>query len=147
MLMWIFKIALKGLLLLISSIYAFLPTKYTLKFPRLKVITLISAILLAIWIIGEEIVTYHNYSYAIVAEDGNISKSRNFEYSIKKITYEGNPAYIIENKWDKDNLYIKSDKATTVEKVSSIDGIRIIFIGSGAGDPIISTGFEVEIRK
>ena len=82
-----------------------------------------------------------------MTENGGIAKSKNFEYSIKKIKYEGNPAYIIEDKWDKDNLYIKPDKASTVEMAMSIDGIRIIFIGSGFGDPVISTGFKTEIRK
>jgi len=145
--MWLFRIIILGLLCLINAIYSFLPKGLLEKFPIIKYIRIIIAITLVGVFIYGEIVNYRSYSYAKISKEGNIIESRNFNYEVKKVMHEGNPAYIIIGKDDIDNLNVTPYEAATAEIAVAIDGVRIMFVGSGFGNPIISTDFKVEIRK
>lgn len=145
--MWLFRIIILGLLYFFNAVYSFLPKWLVEKFPIVKFIGIVIAIMLVIVFIYGETVNYRNYSYAKISKEGNILESKNFNYEVKKAVHEGNPAYIICDKYDIDNLTVTPYEAATVDIGVAIDGIRIIFVGSGVGDPVIATSFKIEIRK
>ena len=119
----------------------------TLLIRAIRYITLSLIIVSVVILMYAVVVNYFSYSYAQVSEAGEIIKSKNFQYEVKKIVYKGSPAYVIAEKYDKDNLEITTSQAATADIVLSIDGIRITFISSGFGNPIIETDFKIRIRR
>jgi hypothetical protein len=127
--------------------YGFLPKEFLEKYPFAQYIAVIIALFLLIVFVRQEIITYLNYSYADVSKEGNILRCKNFKYKIKKDNDKEGTIYLILGKYDIDNLCIKAHNAVTPEVSVAIAGVKIKFIASGFGNPIVESSFKIEIKK
>jgi len=144
---WIL-IAFLSIVLIINTVYSFLPdavknTSHVLWIGR------VAAIIILIYGLQQLVSGYLNQSYAVVDENGEIQKSKNFPWAITLTTKnENEPVYILNECFkDASELEVKAPKAVSPKIYNAIDGAAIQFISAGYGNPFVKSSFTVEIKK
>ena len=146
--LWIISIILIGIIGLYNIAFGFLSEKTVRANPILKVLAIIAAAILLFLSIRSEINKYLNYSFVQVTADGEIVKSKGFKYGVRLVEDKDNkPLYIIDAKYDSDNLKIRTKKKVTPEITVRASGLGIQFLSSEPRNHIVKTSFIAEIQK
>lgn len=90
------RIALLVVVSIYYAIYSFLPVDLRNN-PYIRFLAILSALLLLIYSLWQVIIAYKDHSYAIVLNDGTVSKRKNFLWPIKKIEENKHPVFILED--------------------------------------------------
>jgi hypothetical protein len=108
------------------------------------------AILIALILVGHffysEILKYINYSYALISENGEVIEEKNFNYEII-FKDDDSPEYIIVGLSNPKNLTLQPFEAVSSEFTETNEGVKIRFIATGWGNPVVTSKFKIELFK
>lgn len=117
------------LLLVLNTIYSFLPSKIQdIQWVKFTGITV--AVIILIGGVYKTIHDYRNQTYAYISSDGTIIESNNFPWKIKKFTTDqGEVGFNIEERYgDPTDVHLKLDDPNIAyEKYLAFHGVSIKF--------------------
>jgi hypothetical protein len=146
MILLLVSIAIWIIILIINTIYSFLPSSIQ-GILWIKICAIVAASIILIFGVKEAAQDYKNYRFAhISSKDGRILEKKNFPWIITKTTTrESDIVYIINERYgDASDISIKLDKPSDKYKIyNAMDGVGIKFTCADNEIP----NFRIEIKK